>query len=167
VGQILGIRLQLWHLAAGCLAAVIVGLLLARTGNDPGVGVSGTEMSVRNLLDRYLVRPRTKEFLIGHPALLATLLLSAGRPRRSRFIPFALLGAIGQVSMVNSFCHLHTPLLMALVRTFNGLWLGVLVGFVLAWVTGRWLPAVSEAGFPSSEALTPPPPSPARAGSSR
>jgi len=80
VGQILGVRLQLWHLVAGCAAAVIVGMLLARTGNDPGVGVSGTEMSLRNLLDRLLVRPRTKEFFIGHPALLATLLLTrAGR----------------------------------------------------------------------------------------
>ena len=87
--QVLGVRLQLWHLVVGCLAAVIVGLLLARTGNDPGVGVSGTELTLRNLLDRFLVRPRTKEFLIGHPALLATLLLSTCSARRAVFVPFA------------------------------------------------------------------------------
>lgn len=165
IGQILGVRLQLWHLVAGCIAAAIVGMLLARTGNDPGVGVSGTEMSLRNLLDRLLVRPRTKEFLIGHPALLATLLLTARRPHRSVFVPLALLGAIGQVSMVNSFCHLHTPLLMTVVRTINGLWLGVLFGFVLTRLAGRWLPAASSAGRPSTEAIAPP--APARAGSSR
>jgi len=69
--------------------------------------------------------------------------------------------------MVNSFCHLHTPLLMTVVRTFNGLWLGVVFGLILARVAGRWLPAASSAEYASAEALAPSPPSPARAGSSR
>ena len=150
--RVLGLRLELWHLAVGLLAVIMIGLLLARTGNDPGVGVSGTELTLRNLLDRFLVRPRTKEFLIGHPALLATLLLSTCSARRAVFVPFALVGIIGQVSMVNSFCHLHTPLLMTVARTFNGLWVGVLIGFLLARLIGRWLPAVSAAPMAMSRA---------------
>jgi hypothetical protein len=124
-------------------------------------------MSFRNLLDRYLVRPRTKEFMIGHPALLATLLLSPRLPKRAILIPFALLGAIGQVSMVNSFCHLHTPLLMTVVRTFNGLWLGMLVGFVLARLVGRWLPVAASEAHSSQEALPSGPVPVARTGTSR
>ena len=165
--RILGLRLEMWHVVVGLLALTVIGLLLARTGNDPGVGVSGTELTLRNLLDRYLVRPRTKEFLIGHPVLLATLLLSARCGRRSIFVPFAILGAIGQVSMVNSFCHLHTPLLMTVERTFNGLWLGVLIGLAVAWLAGRWLPAVVAPEYSLSEGVAARPSPPKRAGSPR
>jgi hypothetical protein len=136
-------RLQVWHLAIGFVALGVLGLMLARTGNDPGVGISGTEMSMRGLLDRYLVRPRTKEFLVGHPVLLTALVLSARRVRPTWLVPLALVGAIGQVSMVNSFCHLHTPLLLTLARTFNGLWIGVILGLVLARLVGRRVPPQS------------------------
>ena len=48
--------------------------MLARTGNDGGVGASGGEMAMRGLLDRYaFVRPRTKEFLVGHPIMIVAL----------------------------------------------------------------------------------------------
>ena len=54
---------------AGALA-----FMLARTGNDSGVGASGPEMLLRSLLDRYaFVRPRTKEFLVGHPIMIVAL----------------------------------------------------------------------------------------------
>jgi hypothetical protein len=143
LGGLMGERLQVWHMAVGLVALIAVGLLLARTGNDPGVGVSGAEMKLRTLLDRLLVRPRTKEFLIGHPALLAGLLLAARRPNWRGVTPLLIIGAIGQVSMVNSFCHLHTPLLLTVARTFNGLWLGALIGLALAWALNRWLPVAT------------------------
>jgi hypothetical protein len=132
-----GERLHVWHLATAIMALVILGLMLARTGNDPGVGISGPEMALRSLLDRFMVRPRTKEFLIGHPVLVATLVLAARGAGRPWLVPLLLVGAIGQVSMVNSFCHLHTPLALTLARTLNGLWIGVLLGLVLAWLVGR------------------------------
>jgi hypothetical protein len=135
--QLLGERLQLWHLLAGVGALVAIVLLLARTGNDPGVGISGIEMKLRDLLDRYLVRPRTKEFLVGHPALLAAVALAAARVGTRLIVPLAVVGAIGQVSLVNSFCHLHTPLLLTAIRSFNGLWLGVLLGTILFWAIRR------------------------------
>jgi hypothetical protein len=144
LGRLLGERLQVWHMAVGLVALIAVGLLLARTGNDPGVGVSGIEMKLRSVLDRFLVRPRTKEFLIGHPALLAALLLAARRPQWRGLTPLVLIGAIGQVSMLNSFCHLHTPLLLTVARTWNGLWLGALIGLPLAWALHRWLPRASQ-----------------------
>jgi hypothetical protein len=76
------------------------------------------------------VRPRTKEFLIGHPALVVALgLLSAGR---REWLPLAmLLGAIGQVSLVNTFCHLHSPLEVSLMRTLWGILIGLLLGAIV------------------------------------
>jgi len=47
-----------------------------------------------------------------------------------------LVGAIGQVGMLNSFCHLHSPLKLTLLRTFHGLWIGGLLGMLLVWI---WL----------------------------
>lgn len=120
--------LQLWHLVAMLVALVGLLLLVLRTGNDPGVGVSALEMKFRSLLEQHLVRPRTKEFMLGHPALMIGLAMAA-LPRWRRWaLPFLLVGAIGQASIVNSFCHLHTPLATSAWRTFNGIWLGALLG---------------------------------------
>ena len=118
---------------AGVLA-VVAALYLIRTGNE-GVGlVSGLETQMRSALDTWLgVRPRTKEFLLGHPLLL--LLFYTGY-RDNRYMPLLFLGAIGQVSLINTFAHIHTPLLVSLARSGNGLWLGILVGLLL--IAGLW-----------------------------
>ncbi|WP_003543722.1 DUF5693 family protein [Desulfotomaculum nigrificans] len=114
-------------LAAGVMA-VVVAVYVARTGNE-AMTVSSTEMQFRTLLDHLLgVRPRTKEFLLGHPALM--LLLIYGY-RDNRFLPLLLLGTIGQASLVNTFAHIHTPLVVSLLRAFHGLWLGILLGLAL------------------------------------
>ena len=129
--------LRVWHTLAFVVAIVALALVVARSGNDSGVGVSDLELKFRALLDRTLgVRPRTKEFLIGHPALLLGLLLAA-LPRWRRWaLPVVLVGAIGQVGMLNSFCHLHSPLGLTVLRTFHGLWAGLLIGLILCWL---WL----------------------------
>lgn len=116
---------------AYCLLAgvMVVALLIyvMRTGNE-APSVSTLELQLRSWLDKILlVRPRTKEFLIGHPLLLLSFYLGY----RHRLLPLLLLGAIGQVSMVNTFAHIHTPLLISLVRAFNGLWAGILLGLLL------------------------------------
>ena len=124
-------------LVAGLAAAMLLYYML-RTGNT-AVGVSDLERSFRAFLDRVLqVRPRTKEFMFAHPIMLAMLYFGY----RKQLWPFVLLGAIGQVSLVNTFEHLHTPLTVSLVRTGNGLVLGMLLGVVLIWMLkypGGWL----------------------------
>ena len=39
--------------------------------------------------------------------------------------------AMGFSSVINSFCHFHTPLWVILLREFNGLWTGLIVGVIL------------------------------------
>lgn len=121
----------IWQVLALGAALVVALLLVLRTGNDPGVGVSPMELKIRAILDRILyVRPRTKEFLIGHPAMIVALWAALSR-RRWLWAPALLLGAIGQVSLINTFCHIHTPLALSLARVWIGIALGAVLGGVV------------------------------------
>ena len=118
----------LWEVVAGIVVAAGILIFVMRTGNESAVPPSGLELRVRELLEQALVvRPRTKEFLFGHPAVM--LGIAAALRGASGWASVLLLaGAVGQVSVTNTFCHLHTPLAVSLLRTFNGLWLGAAVG---------------------------------------
>ena len=117
------------------VALVIMVLIVARTGNDPGVGISGIELKFRSLLDRLLpVRPRTKEFLLGHPAFVLALALWF-RGRKKWALPLFVVGVIGQVSLLNTFCHIHTPLHLSFIRDITGLVFGGVIGLGLFWLT--------------------------------
>ena len=52
---------------------------------------------------------------------------------------FRLGAALGFSSVVNSFCHFHTPIAFILLREFNGLWLGLILGSVVVLAVGRVL----------------------------
>ena len=113
----------------GIVALVALALFVARSGNDPGVGVSATELKVRSLLDKYLyVRPRTKEFALGHPALLFGLAAAASRRFPKWVLPLLIIGSIGQSSLMDTFCHLHTPLLISGLHGLIGWVLGAIFG---------------------------------------
>ncbi|MBC8102119.1 MAG: hypothetical protein H7Z41_05975, partial [Cytophagales bacterium] len=121
----------LWQLAVAILAFAVLAVLVMRAGNDPGVGVSGVELKIRGLLDRLLpARPRFQEFLVGHPALILSFVLAA-RGQRTWAFPLFLVGAIGQVSLLNTFCHLHTPLPTSLWRAGIGIGIGIVVALTL------------------------------------
>jgi len=121
----------IWHSALAMIMLVMLGLLLARSGNEPGVGVSGLELKFRSLLDIILfVRPRTKEFLIGHPALFLGIAAALGG-RRSWATLLLAIGIIGEVSVVNTFCHIHTPIATSVLRVAIGSVLGLALGMLL------------------------------------
>ncbi len=125
------------------LGAFVLGVLsfmLARTGNDSSVGASGGELQLRGFLDTALyVRPRTKEFLVGNPALYVAIGLLGMISQRAKeddgLTPWAILilmvGSIGQTSVVNTLCHLHIPIVLSLARIFIGLGLGCIIGIVV------------------------------------
>lgn len=116
-------------LAAGALVGLAV--MVMRSGNDPGVGVSGIELKLRSVLDRLLlVRPRFKD-LIGHPAMvLGVAAMASGR--RGPAGALLCLGAVGQASLLNTFCHLHTPLWASAARDLIGLAIGGIAGLLVA-----------------------------------
>lgn len=124
------------------ITAVIVGGIgfyyLTRTGNAGEV--SAVELLIRNWLEStFGVRPRFKEFMLGHPPLLLGLFLAL-RYRASWV--FIIIGALGQLTMVSTFTHIHTPLYISIVRTLLGLGAGIVIGGILiaAWIVleGAW-----------------------------
>ncbi|WP_102344846.1 DUF5693 family protein [Bacillus sp. Marseille-P3661] len=109
-------------------------ILLARSGNDAGELVSGAELMFRQgLEDLMFVRPRTKEFLIGYPLfVLAMYIIYQGKGWEQRIGKYLLAGgAIGFMSSVNTFTHLHIPLYLSLLRTVYGWIIGAIIGLVL------------------------------------
>ncbi|MDW8141335.1 MAG: DUF5693 family protein [Candidatus Bipolaricaulota bacterium] len=134
-------RGERWFTARSAWVATAAGagllfLILERSGNLPVVPVARWEELLRERLENlFVARPRFKEFLIGHPALVLW-----DRQHSSRFVALILLalGAVGQTSMINSFAHLHTPLWLSLWRTLNGLILGVLIGLALSMLWKGW-----------------------------
>lgn len=116
-----------WAILGGIMV-VAIGIYLARTGND-GMKISETETAFRQYLTDFLgVRPRNKEFLIGYP--LSLVLFYYGANNKALWI-LTLPLAIGQVSLVNTYAHLHTPLVVSLLRSFNGMLLGIILGAIL------------------------------------
>lgn len=117
-------------LAGGILLGLFL-FLLVRSGNFNFLRSTELEEAIRRWLDaNLLVRPRFKEFIIGHPAMIAWLYLAGRYEKRFQFCKLALflLGFIGQISIINTFVHVHTPVTISLIRTTNGLAGGIVFG---------------------------------------
>jgi hypothetical protein len=100
-------------------------LYILRTGNF-GLPVLSFEVQAREFLENVLVvRPRTKELFLGHPALYFAL--HSKEPHKSWWLP---LSVIGQISLVNTFTHTHTFLWVSLLRTAYGLVFGYFIGWL-------------------------------------
>ncbi|MCW3050998.1 MAG: hypothetical protein JWN14_168, partial [Chthonomonadales bacterium] len=59
-------------------------------------------------------------------------------------LPCLVFGSLGQVSLLNTFCHIHTPLVISAWRDGVGLILGVLLGAVVFLVVERFTPPPRE-----------------------
>ncbi|MEK3783879.1 DUF5693 family protein [Paenibacillus sp. FSL R5-0810] len=131
-----------WVIAAGIVG--IVGMYyLSRTGNAGAV--SPIEMAFRSFLENtFGVRPRNKEFLLAHPMMVLGVFLSF----KYRYAVYLLIiGVMGQLSMVGTFTHIHTPIYISAIRVVLGLGLGLIIGLIAiaAWqilerIWKRWSP---------------------------
>jgi len=133
------------------IAAGVLGVLglyyLSRTGNDGSV--SSLEMSFRTFLENTVhVRPRNKEFLLAHPLFILGAFLAL-KYRNAAFL--MIVAVIGQLSMVDTFAHIHSPLVISLIRGLLGLGLGAIIGViaVIVWQVAegcwkRWSPLLKK-----------------------
>ncbi len=127
--KVLYADIKVYHAVLFIIAAACGALLLLRSGNF-GLPVSGLEKHTRGLLENFLsVRPRTKEFLIGYPAIVlgAIYYMKGGRKWLWAFLAF---GVVAPVSMTNSFCHIHTPVIISIVRSCSSIILGIALGLL-------------------------------------
>jgi hypothetical protein len=126
-----------WGQAIGLLFLLAaVAYWLMRTGNEPGLGVPMWEIKLRSAIEDILgVRPRFKEFLIGHPALVLSFFFLSGTHLEAKIGQWLTVPAVvGLASIMNTFSHSHTPISISLLRTVHGIWLGILIGVLLVLV---------------------------------
>jgi hypothetical protein len=121
---------------AAVLGAALVYLL--RTGHTSGLETSALESRIREFLETLFgVRPRFKEFAVGHPLLWLAAFSAAKRDARWLW----LAGLTAPLSIVNTFCHPHIPLDVSLLRVLHGLWLGALLGALAVVARRRFSPS--------------------------
>lgn len=126
--RLLGYDVNYLDLVLVCILLAALGLALVRAGNEFGVLVTAPEQGVRSSLEAWFgVRPRTAE-LVGHFALLWFFIVLPWRHRASLLLLAA--GTLGLESVINTYSHLHTPLLVSIFRTSLGLLLSLIVFIV-------------------------------------
>ncbi|MFD2615530.1 DUF5693 family protein [Paenibacillus gansuensis] len=135
--------------AAGILGAA--GLYyLSRTGNEGSA--SSIELMFRSILENtFGVRPRTKEFLLAHPIFITAVYIALKGTKYKSALYLLIFAVIGQLSMVDTFAHLHSPIKISLVRDLLGIGLGIVLSviYVAVWeilVRGwkLWAPLVRK-----------------------
>jgi hypothetical protein len=118
------------HVIIMMFFAVFLVIYISRSGNFSFLPVLDIEEKIRIFLEKTLIaRPRNKEFLIGYPALLLVMSMNYLKIKEFK-IPIIIIGTIGPVTLINTFCHIHTPFLFSMLRTFNGVWLGLALGLI-------------------------------------
>lgn len=120
---------------SGVLLSFAVIMVIARSGNY-SMPLLPYEKELRDWFEKvFYARPRFKEFLAGHPALIFGLYLygcAKGEANRKLEMVLAVfltaLGMLGQTSLINTFCHAHADISLSVLRTVYGLFLGSLLG---------------------------------------
>jgi hypothetical protein len=147
--------IRLGHVALAFLGLAAAGLILLRRGNTPIIPATEAELAFRSWLSDLFVRPRFKE-MIGHP--MAVLALT--NKEWPGWIKAILMtgGVVAQATILNSFSHYHTPLIISLQRTLIALGLGLVFGFILlplarfiVTLVRRWLASANS--LPNQKAL--------------
>ncbi len=126
---------NLWILVP--VSVVVVGCLvyyLIRSGNTELL-LPYEDAFRKWLTDVFYVRPRFKEFLIGYPAFALFLYLAVTGGNNQWKILFGCIGTILFASILNTFCHASTAVLISLWRVGNGLLAGLLVSLVVVGLT--------------------------------
>jgi len=124
-----GISLKVWQIVLAGVAFLVLVILLLRSGNF-GLPVPAFEKTIRSSLSQMLmVRPRFKEFIIGYPILLLACFYFVKGYKKWLWL-LASIGTIALTSLTNTFCHIHSPLLISTIRSVNGLLIGTLFGLI-------------------------------------
>ena len=126
--------IKISHIVLVGLTLIGVFIYIKRSGNSGSI--SDIELTFRNKLEEILyVRPRTKEFLLGYPAILIAFYMYK---KNIKYAPFVLiLGSIGTMSTVNTFTHLHTPVFYSILRSIYGFLFGAIIGFLVIFVISK------------------------------
>ena len=126
------------NIALFVLISTIFIIYLIRSGNYESISIA--EIMFRNGLEKTLfIRPRLKEMLIGYPSLVVCIFLIGSVIHKKWLWFYTMLSSIAFVSILNSFCHFHTPVLLSAYRSLLGLLIGTILGYFLLLFVQRFL----------------------------
>lgn len=112
-------------------AMALAGLYLVRSGHVNAIPFWETKMR-DGLTEWLLARPRTKEFLVGWPCLILLIFeIRCGKKENLLRWIFGIISAVLFASVINTFCHVFTPVEAMILRTVYGLLIGGLWGGIL------------------------------------
>lgn len=139
--SILSRPLTLKVLFAAAVTGFIAWVFIGRSGHTAGVPVPDIEIKLRLFLEEVMyARPREKEFLVGHPAFYLAAFAVYNKFPRLISVAFILGAVIGQGSLVQTFAHMRTPIIMSYVRALDGLALGAAMGICALTVFALFYP---------------------------
>ena len=95
---------------------------------------TGAEKAMREL-SRVARLPSTQGVPDRHPRSLAAF-RGLGRPWGRTLL--ATVATLGLTSLLNTFCHFHTPLIATLLRSAYGLIIGGMLGMVACALLAAW-----------------------------
>ncbi len=145
IERLLAERVSFTDLAVMGLLLVGVAVMVIRSGNEAAGLVSQLELALREKVEALLaVRPRTKE-LLGQPMLFLAAAALAGRRETLAFLALMAF-AVAEVSVLNTFLHNQTPILVSLIRVGLGMAWGLVVGLILYWLADLVLRRLGRGG---------------------
>ena len=129
INYIKGIKWYTYIIAILVMVGAVI--YIRRSGNEGSA--SDLELQIRRLLEEiFYVRPRTKEFMLGYPAVLLSYYFLKEKIKYGQYM--LIPAAIATMSTVNTFTHLHTPIKYSLLRAFYGIVLGAIVGLIYIFI---------------------------------
>ena len=138
-------RITVKHVAFLGILAFVAYIFVGRSGHTAGVPVPALEIKMRLFLEQVMyARPREKEFMIGHPAFyLAAFAAYKQAPRLWQML-LVVAATIGQGSLVQTFAHMRTPVIMSYIRAVDGYALGAFLGIIAVIAVSILLPYVQK-----------------------
>jgi Family of unknown function (DUF5693) len=132
------------QLLVGLVLVVAAYVVLQRSGNQSDIAPSSFELALRSHLTSILqVRPRFKEFVVAWPALMLVPALEPADRARFGWL-FVLAAGVGLGDLIDTFSHLHTPLVVGAERVVNGGVLGVVLGAIVVFVYRKLRPLAAR-----------------------
>ena len=131
IKEILEMNVTMKNLLMIFVVLAALAILVIRSGHSTGMPVLDLEVRLREWLeDTFYARPRSKEIFLGHPVFI--ILIAAFLKKFPKKILFVLtiLATIGQSSMVETFAHVHTPIMVSFMRGIDGLIPGAIFGVI-------------------------------------
>lgn len=114
---------------------IIFAYILLRTGNVGKEFVLRYELYFREFIEkRILFRPRFKEIFFAQPLFLFSLYLMKKYNKILLTKILFCVSILSQVSIINTFLHIHTPIHLCFLRSIIGIFLGLLIGEIIIFI---------------------------------